>query len=80
MAERQLFACSKFVSDKQLPLLEKALSITAKDKSSIMTEYTETEHQAYHMMITWHSKPHNNSQQKLIRALNTAGLHEAVDK
>ena len=79
MTERQLFICSKFISDKELPLLAKALLITATEKSSTMSQYNETDQQAYHMMITWRSKPYNNSLQKLISALDAAGLYEAVD-
>ena len=75
-----MFACSKFITDQQLPLLEKALLITAKEKSATMAQYNETDQQAYHMMITWRSRPLNNSQQKLICALDAVGLYDAIDK
>ena len=80
MTDEQLFSCSKFMADKQLPLLEKALFITDNEKSSIMSQYSVPDQLAYHMMITWRSKPLNNSQQKLIGALKAAKLYEAVDQ
>lgn len=80
LTETQLFACSKVIRTKQLPLLEKALLMTDQEITAIMTQYSKADRQAYHMMITWHAKPHNNSKQKLMSKLNAARLYEAAKR
>lgn len=72
--------CSKFIDAEQLPLLIKVLSITADEESSVMTNFERADHQAYQMLITWRSRPHNNSKQILLEALGASDLHEAAKK
>ena len=80
VTERELMTCSKFISDEQLPVLADALSITADEETSIRTQFKRANQQAYQMLTTWNSKPHNKSRQKLLGLLNAADLHEAAKK
>ena len=72
--------CSKFVSAEQLSVLADALLVTADEEASIRIQFKRANQQAYQMLTTWNSKPHNKSRQKLLGLLNAADLHEAAKK
>ena len=80
VTERELMTCSKFISAKQLSVLADALLVTADEEASIRIQFKRANQQAYQMLTTWNSKPHNKSRQKLLGLLNAADLHEAAKK
>ena len=71
-------SCSKFISDEQIPVLAKALSITASEEAHILSEFKQPDQQAYQMLITWHTKAYNKSHQELLEVLEASDLRDAA--
>ena len=79
MNKKELLPCSRFITAEQIPVLAKMLCITVDEKANILSNFSDADEQAYQMLITWHSKAHNNkSRQSLLQDLEVSGLCEAA--